>query len=89
MSGGDLTPRIVELIADVLQVEVPTPETDLIDAGLIDSLALVSLIGEIEHEFAFLLPLDDFDLDRFRTAEQIAAFVAASAAADGVGTPAA
>jgi acyl carrier protein len=72
------TERIVALIRDVLQVEVPAPDTDLIDAGLIDSLALITLITEIEHDFGMVLPLDDFDVDRFRSAEQIAAFVAAN-----------
>ncbi len=77
-STAALTGQISDLIRDVLQVEVPAPDTDLIDAGLIDSLALVSLITEIEHDFGIALPLDDFDIDRFRSAEQIAAFVAAN-----------
>lgn len=72
------TEQIVALIRDVLQVEVPAPDTDLIDAGLIDSLALITLITEIEHDFGIVLPLDDFDVDRFRSAEQIATFVAAN-----------
>jgi D-alanine--poly(phosphoribitol) ligase subunit 2 len=71
-----LTSRVAELIQDVLQVEVPDAGTDLVAAGLIDSLALVSLITEVELEFGIRLPLDDFDLSRFRSAEQIAAVVA-------------
>lgn len=83
MSTGaaDLTGRISALIEEVLHVEVPAPETDLIDAGLIDSVALVELITEIEQELGIQLPLDEFDLDRFRSAEQIAAFVAGAGAA--------
>ena len=73
-----LPERIAQLIRDALQVEVPALDTDLIDAGLIDSLALVTLITEIELELGVQLPLDEFDLDRFRSAEQIAAYVAAS-----------
>lgn len=79
------TERIVALIRDVLQIEVPAPDTDLIDEGLIDSLALISLITEIEHDFGMVLPLDDFDVERFRSAEQIAAFVAANAPGGGAG----
>jgi len=71
-----LTSRVAALIEDVLAVEVPDPGTDLVDAGLIDSLALVSLITEVELEFAIRLPVDEFDLSRFRSAEQIAAVVA-------------
>lgn len=76
---AELTARVAQLIADVLYVEVDAPGVDLIESGLIDSLALVSLITEIEHEFGIQLPLDDFDVDRFRTVEQIAAAVAATA----------
>jgi len=68
--------RVVALIETTLQVEVPDPGVDLIDAGLIDSLALVSLITEIEDEFAVALPLDEFDIERFRSATQIATYVA-------------
>jgi D-alanine--poly(phosphoribitol) ligase subunit 2 len=71
-----LTDQVSALIEDVLQVEVPDPGTDLVEAGLIDSLALVSLITEVELEFAIQLPIDEFDLSRFRSAEQIAAVVA-------------
>jgi D-alanine--poly(phosphoribitol) ligase subunit 2 len=71
-----LTKQVAELIEDVLQVEVPAPDTDLVAEGLIDSLALVSLITEVELEFGIQLPIDEFDLNRFRSAEQIATVVA-------------
>jgi len=71
-----LTDQVVELIRDVLQVEVPEPDSDLVAEGLIDSLALVSLITEVEHEFGIRLPIGEFDLGRFRSAAQIAALVA-------------
>ena len=80
-AAADLTLRITALIRDALQVEVPAPDVDLIDAGLIDSLALVTLITEIEADFGLQLPLDEFDIERFRSAEQIAAYVAASGGA--------
>jgi acyl carrier protein len=70
-----LTARTVELIRDVLHVEVPGPDTDLVDAGLIDSLALIALITELELEFGIQLPTDQLDLSRFRSAEQMAALV--------------
>lgn len=71
-----LTDQVAELIRDVLQVEVPAPDADLVADGLIDSLALVSLITEVELEFAIRLPIGEFDLSRFRSAEQIATVVA-------------
>jgi acyl carrier protein len=74
--AATLTDRVVELIRDVLQVEVPSADADLVAEGLIDSLALVSLITEVELEFAIRLPIAEFDLSRFRSAEQIATVVA-------------
>jgi D-alanine--poly(phosphoribitol) ligase subunit 2 len=68
--------RVVGLIREALQVEVPAPDVDLIEADLIDSLALISLITEIEAEFGIELPLEDFDIERFRSARQIAEYVA-------------
>ena len=75
--------RVIALIRDALQVEVPAPETDLIEADLIDSLALVSLITEVEAEFGIELPLDDFDIEKFRSARQIAEYVEAARVAGG------
>lgn len=71
-----LIARISSLIGDALNVEVGAPDVDLIDTGLLDSLALVTLITEIEREFAYELPLDDFDVERFRSVERIADFLA-------------
>ncbi len=78
MSAPELTERITAIIRDALAVEVPSPTTDLIDGGLIDSLSLVSLIVEIEGALAIELPLDDFDPDDFRTVESMAELVAAA-----------
>jgi acyl carrier protein len=77
MDGDDtLRDRISRLIRVALQIEVPAHDTDLIDSGLMDSLALVSLITELELDFGFQLPLDEFDLESFRSVERIAALVA-------------
>jgi acyl carrier protein len=73
--------RVRLLIRDVLSVEVPRDDTDMIDSGLLDSLALVSLIAEIEQEFQLEIPLDDLDVDQFRSAERIAQLLAAMHAA--------
>lgn len=72
---AELEARITALIRDSLQVEVAAPDLDLIDSGLLDSLALVSLITEVEREFGFQLPLDDFDIEQFRQVRRIAALV--------------
>jgi acyl carrier protein len=68
--------RVRLLIRDVLSIDVPRDDTDLIESGLLDSLALVTIIAEIESEFEVELPLDDFDVDRFRSVGLIVAFLA-------------
>ncbi len=71
--------RIRHLILGVLSIEVPNDDVDLINEGLIDSLGLVSIIAEIEHEFQVELALDDFNPDHFRSVNRIADFVAKTA----------
>jgi D-alanine--poly(phosphoribitol) ligase subunit 2 len=67
--------RVQLLIHDALSIDVPAGDTDLVDSGLLDSLGLVTLIVEIEREFELELPLDEFELDRFRSAQNIAEFL--------------
>jgi D-alanine--poly(phosphoribitol) ligase subunit 2 len=71
-----ITDQLTELVRDRLGVEVPAPDTDLVAEGLLDSLALVTLIVGIEDTFGCRLPLDDFDIDRFRSVAAMAAFLA-------------
>jgi acyl carrier protein len=74
--------RIARLIRESLGVDVPSHHTDLIESGLLDSLALVSLLAEIEREFGFELPLDTLEVDDFRTVETAASYVEAAFAGD-------
>jgi D-alanine--poly(phosphoribitol) ligase subunit 2 len=71
-----ITDQLTDLVRDRLGVEVPAPDTDLVAEGLLDSLALVTLIVGIEDTFGCRLPLDDFDIDRFRSVDAMAAFLA-------------
>ena len=68
--------QLTDLVRDQVGVEVPSSDTDLVDAGLLDSLALVTLIVGMEDTFGCRLPLDDFDIDRFRSVDAMAAFLA-------------
>ena len=70
--------RVRLLIEDVLSIEVPDDDNDMIDSGLLDSLALVSLIAGIEQEFQLELPLEDLDVDQFRSVEHIVQMLATS-----------
>jgi acyl carrier protein len=63
--------RVQEIIRSTLSVEVESVDTDLIDSGVLDSLALVELLFEIEREFAVSIPLEDLELESFTSVQRI------------------
>ena len=69
---------ILELIRDRLNIDVVDVDVDLIETGMVDSLALVMLITAVEQRFACELPLDDFDIENFRSARRITQYLDAS-----------
>jgi acyl carrier protein len=69
-----LVPRVERLFREVLAVEPPQPDADLITGGVLDSLALVELLHALELEFSIEIPLDELEVDWFRTIESIATF---------------
>jgi acyl carrier protein len=78
MTAAELLPRVRAIFADTLNIDVPSDETDLIDAGYIDSLALVELLFAIEREFSVSVPLDELEIDDFRNVQSISALIAAA-----------
>ena len=64
--------RAQRVFEDALHVVAPGPDVDIIEAGLIDSLGLVTLLFELEREFDVQLPLETLDVDTFRTLGNIA-----------------
>lgn len=67
--------RIEQIFHDVLNIDVPSPTTDVVAGGLLDSLGVVTLLFEIEHEFGVTIPLEHVDLDSLRTVNSIAEIV--------------
>jgi D-alanine--poly(phosphoribitol) ligase subunit 2 len=63
------------LFTEVTGTTAPAADADLIDAGLLDSLALVELLFAIEQELGTQIPPDRLEIDRFRTLERLAALV--------------
>jgi D-alanine--poly(phosphoribitol) ligase subunit 2 len=59
------------LFRDKLGIEVPSPECDLIENGLLDSLRLVELLLEIESSLGCRIPIDEIDLDDLRSVRRI------------------
>jgi acyl carrier protein len=63
--------RARQIFEDALSVSPPEPEVDIIASGLIDSLALVTLVFELEQEFQVQVPLEALDVEDFRTISNI------------------
>jgi acyl carrier protein len=51
-------------------------DTELIERGVLDSIAILDLVSFLEETFRFVLPLDDFVPENFGTAGAIAQMVA-------------
>jgi len=52
-----------------------TYETDLVNSGILDSFALVDIVGFVEQAFGIKVDLDDFVLKNFSTLEMVERFV--------------
>ncbi len=67
--------QVAELLATHLHLEVRDAETELLGSGLLDSLGLVELLALLEQQFDVQIPLEELELDHFRTVGSIAAFI--------------
>lgn len=65
------------MLVQTLDVDIPSDETDLIEAGMIDSLAVVELLFALEEEFSVTILLDTLDVDDLRSVRRIGQLVAA------------
>ena len=69
MTAGEWSAEISAIFRDVLAIELTSVHVDVIDAGLLDSLALVTLLVEIEERTGVQVPLERLDLDDLRTVD--------------------
>jgi acyl carrier protein len=59
-----------------LNLEISDPELDLLEAGIIDSLALVGLVAGLEERFEVSVDFDTLELEDLRSLEAISALLA-------------
>jgi len=84
LANGDadaIVDRLRRLFFERFHVEVPSPDTELLETGLLDSLQLVELILQIETQFDFRIRIEDIELDDLRTLTRISRLLAAHAPA--------
>ena len=67
--------QLLMLFETNLNVEVPSPETDLFESRLLDSMGLVELVASLEQQFGIVIAFDTLDLDHFRSVGSIASLV--------------
>lgn len=70
--------RLNRLFLDKLNVKVPSPDTDLLESGLLDSMQIVELLLHIEHQFGLRIELERVDFDDLRSLAEIARLIGAS-----------
>ena len=68
--------KVTSLFAKKLNLVVASVETDLIETGMLDSLALVELLAQLEESFDVSISTDDLEIENFRSIASIAGFVA-------------
>ncbi|HEX9704682.1 MAG TPA: acyl carrier protein [Gemmatimonadales bacterium] len=71
-----LVGEIQRVFAEKFAIRVDSPLADLLDTGLIDSLTLVDLLLEVEQRFGVSLPLEELDIEDFRSVARIADLIA-------------
>ena len=71
-----LQDRIAVLFLKEMNLEVPSPDTDLFETGVLDSLAFVDLMLHLEQEFGVTISVESLELDNFRSIARIAGFIA-------------
>jgi D-alanine--poly(phosphoribitol) ligase subunit 2 len=67
-----LVTGIRSVLHDHLHVVVDSPDANLLDAGLVDSIGLVELIIQLEDRFGMALPMESLELDDLRSINTIA-----------------
>ncbi len=76
-----LETTVHRLFVERLEAEIPTPETDLFETGILDSLRFVELLAALEETFGMRVSVEELEIDDFRSLSRIAGFVAQKKAA--------
>jgi acyl carrier protein len=73
---AELVEQVRELVSRTIAVDVRDHDEDLIENAVLDSLALVELLFELERRFDVVLVVGELDIENFRSVSRIAQLVA-------------
>jgi len=76
LSEQELAREIQALMSEKLMAQVDSPDTDLLETGVLDSLTLVRLLMHLEEHFGLKVVMEDLDIEDLRSVRSIARFVA-------------
>jgi acyl carrier protein len=75
--------RLRALLLEHLHVDVPSPDVDLLESGVLDSLQLVDLLLLVEQRFGRRIAIESIDLDDLRSLGRLARLLHDPPAGDG------
>jgi D-alanine--poly(phosphoribitol) ligase subunit 2 len=73
--SNEIQTEIARVLADNLDVEVPSVDADLFETGILDSQKFVELLLHIEQQFGTHVAIEDFEIENFRSIRRIAALI--------------
>ncbi len=74
--------RLGAVFVESFHMEAPSPDTDLLETGILDSFQFVELLVQLEQRFGLRIKIDEIDLDDLRTLKRIARLVAVNRGVD-------
>ena len=78
-----LVAQLNAIFIETLNIKVPSPDADLFESGLLDSMQIVELVLQIERRLGVRIDLERVDFDDLRSVSGIARLIAAEAPAAG------
>jgi acyl carrier protein len=63
------------IFSDKLMRNVPSPDDDLLETGVLDSMNFIDLVLNLEERFGFTLNIVNLDIEQFRSIRSIADMV--------------
>lgn len=73
---NQLQGRVLDVFNETFKYVSPDPDMDLFEEAGMDSLMFITLLTALEQEFDIEIPLEQLELDDFRTVANIAGVIA-------------
>jgi len=75
-NGSAVMDSLRKIFVENLGIEAPSPDTDLLASGILDSFQVVELLFQLESRLGVVIELDKLDLEDLRTLAGVARLIA-------------